>query len=645
LTGGSDCHTGIFAGLTGSYLYLPELAERLKKESSSSLALEAIRKGNIAPYGSHQNAEKLTVSLLNYVCQIALNYKDPGLVRLLLHKGEMPDKIISLLASNVFGEVQNHKVTMSFIKLFYDCLMGKTPPSFKRFLVSSTYKPVFDLAAGVANIREKDGNNFIQSYYNAILSINNELNRILSERLAVKLKKMKAAEHLNVRSLETILSKLELPTFIRSYLGDGKETNAVNIPDFLDGLSFPFFASLFILAAHFTAAKSLFNTRPFLRRFSKQLGKFEQPKRILWLTDTFGDKNGVSLFLQEMHREIQKRNLPIDIMTCSSRIQSAGHLIVLPPMGEFSLSAYGDQPFCIPNFIEIHNRFIEGEYDRIICSTEGVMGLCGLYLKHAYTVEASFYMHTDWLMFARKVLNITGRNLDGIRRMLRFFYRSFDKVLALNSDQQQWLAGRQMNLEPERVVRTAHWVNECFVPHKADKEKYFGISGNSPVLLYAGRISNEKGVLELPEIYANIKQVCKDARLVIVGRGAGLEQLRAEIPDAVFLDWLPQNELPFIYSSADILLLPSKFDAFCNVALEALSCGLPVIAYAAKGPKDIIIDNECGFLVKSRNEISDRAIEYILHKPSDKFRAAAIARSKVYNAGTIVDDLLHSVGM
>ena len=86
-TGGSDSHIGLFAGLTGSYLYVPDLEEKLKKYSKTELALNAIREGKIVPFGSHTNSEKLTIALLDYVFQIALFLKDPGLLRILLHKG------------------------------------------------------------------------------------------------------------------------------------------------------------------------------------------------------------------------------------------------------------------------------------------------------------------------------------------------------------------------------------------------------------------------------------------------------------------------------------------------------------------------------------------------------------------------------
>jgi hypothetical protein len=127
----------------------------------------------------------------------------------------------------------------------------------------------------------------------------------------------------------------------------------------------------------------------------------------------------------------------------------------------FSNPILKEQPIRIPNFVEFHNLFLEGEYDRIICSTEGVMGLFGLYLKHAYTVEATFYMHNDWLLYARNVLRIKGHNLDRIRRLLRFLYSSFDRILVLNSEQKKWFSGPDMDIPSERIFRTSYWVNSC----------------------------------------------------------------------------------------------------------------------------------------------------------------------------------------
>ncbi|MCL2041635.1 MAG: glycosyltransferase [Bacteroidales bacterium] len=645
MTGGSDCHMGIFAGMTGTYLHIPHLKERIKSESRSQLALEAIRNGNMAPFGTFQNAEKMTIAFMDYACQIALNYKDPGLVRLLLHKGTTNDKLISFVVSNLFCEIKQHKITTSFIDIFHKSMMGEKPPFLKKMVVKPVYKPIFDEAMNIAKKNKETDNRLTEGYYNSILKINHQLYDILFKRLEKKLKKLNAEGYFKDKSFEMFIEKLELPSAIRAYTENEKEKKNINIPEFLDGLPFPFFGAFFILAAHFTAVKTMFNARPLLKDFSKRWKRFEHPERILWLTDTFGDSNGVSVFLKEMHAEIKKKNLPIDIVTCNTEIKSEDNLIVLQPIKEFSLPVYSDYAFRIPNFIELHNLFLTGGYDRIICSTEGIMGLFGLYLKHAYTVEASFYLHTDWLMFARKALNIEGANLNRVRRILRFFYNAFDNVLVLNSDQKKWLSGSQMELNPDNVHQTAHWVNTYFKPVPPDKNKIFGISADAPVLLYAGRVSKEKGVLELTNIYRETKQKYPNTKLAVVGKGPALQQLMDENPDAVFIDWVQRDKLPEIYSSADLLLLPSRFDTFSNVVLEALSCGLPVIAYNLKGPKDIIRNGKDGFLVNTQSEMQESIISFFENKKQEHYKTAAMERAASYNADNIIADLMKSVGM
>ncbi|MDD4821830.1 MAG: glycosyltransferase [Bacteroidales bacterium] len=647
-SGGSDSHMGIFAGLTGTYLYVPNLEERLKTESSASLALEALRNGNMAPYGSHQNSEKLTIAFLDYVAQIAINYKDPGLLRILLHKGSSTDKTLAFILSNIFQEVQRHKTTISFFKIFHESIMGISPSILKKLILNPAYRPIFDETAKMAKVHQSHPQHIVEKYNASINAINDELNTILYSRLSKKVEKINRDNEQANQTLEEVISKLELPSSLRSYLGEESEKQAkgIRLAQFLDGLSFPFFASALLLSAHFTSARVLYNNRSFLNDFSKKTGKYIHPERVLWLTDTFDDKNGVSTVLQSMHKEIKERKLPIDILTCSSTLQSDDHLIVLKPASEFVVPFYKEQPLRIPNLLELHKLFHEGEYDRIVCSTEGVMGLMALYLKNAYSVEASFYIHTDWVMFARKILKLDIHNENRIRRILRTFYGSFDRVFVLNTDQHKWLTGPNMNLKPEKVRLTAHWVDSVFIPSEMRKKEVFGVDKKVPVLLFVGRISEEKGVRELPRIYKAIQQKHPDIRLVVVGQGPAKRQLQEELPEARYYDWIEHTMLPEIYSSADLLLFPSRFDTFSCVVLEALSCGLPVVAYRTKGPKDIIIHEENGFLVENEKEMSETAINYLNNKKQhESFRAAAIQRAKNYNVNTILNNFIREIGL
>jgi glycosyltransferase involved in cell wall biosynthesis len=274
------------------------------------------------------------------------------------------------------------------------------------------------------------------------------------------------------------------------------------------------------------------------------------------------------------------------------------------------------------------------------------MGAMGLYLKHAYSVPASFFIHTDWVMFSQKVLNFDWHNRNRVRRFLRTYYGAFDRVFVLNSDQRKWLTGREMKFSEDKVRLTAHWADAIFKPVKTTKKEALGIDDHRPVMLYVGRVSKEKGVLELPRIYKAVKNEHPDIALLVVGQGPACEQLKQELPEGNYLNWVEHERLPAIYSAADMLVFPSKFDTFSCTVLESLSCGLPVIAYKTKGPKDIIEDGVCGYLVKTEEKMCEKLIAYLGNPKQQKdFRKAAVKRAKNYDVDGIVERFVGDVGL
>ena len=649
LSGGSDSHMGIFSGQTGTFLHIANLQNRLKTSSKSELALEAIRSGNMAPFGTHQNLEKLTIAFLDYVFQIAINKKDPGLMRILLHKGNAREKLVALSVSNAFSELQHHKITMRFVELFHKCFVGKVPTKLKRLLIPKDYKPVFDDALKIAKAHELDNTNMVKEFYDAINSISYKLNTVLFNRLTTKINKLISSNEFSDIKLDDFIEKLEIPSDIRSLFSKdikGKKNNSKspNAIDFLDGLSFPFLASSIVLGANFMSSKVLFNNRPILQEFSEHIGHFKHPKRMLWLTDTFHDKNGVSMVLQQMLKEIKNKNLPIDIMVCSDEIESEDHLIVVKPLSKITLPFYDQQPIRVPNFNQIHSLFLENEYDRIMCSTEGVMGLAALFLKNAYHVPTHFYIHTDWIMFSKKILKLNRHNISRVRRSLRAYYGAFDKLFVLNTDHQKWLTSDEMGFKSENIHLTAHWVDEKFTPKVPSKNKLFKLSEDDNILLFAGRLSHEKGVMDIVDIYPELIANIPKLKIVFAGTGPAESQLKEALPDALFMGWVPNNELPNIYSSADLLILPSKFDTFSCVVLESISCGTPVITYNTKGPKNILIHNKCGFLASNKHQLAEHTITYFNNlEMQNNFRIAALERSKDYKKQSIMEQFLKDI--
>ena len=118
------------------------------------------------------------------------------------------------------------------------------------------------------------------------------------------------------------------------------------------------------------------------------------------------------------------------------------------------------------------------------------------------------------------------------------------------------------------------------------------------------------------------------------------------MPDAFYLGWVSQETLPALFRAADLLLLPSRFDTFSCVVLEALSCGLPVVAYNTKGPKDILEDSVSGYLVETGDEMAGKVVRFFLDPAiREKMKQAAFMRAKEYHAGKIMDRLLQDTGL
>lgn len=140
----------------------------------------------------------------------------------------------------------------------------------------------------------------------------------------------------------------------------------------------------------------------------------------------------------------------------------------------------------------------------------------------------------------------------------------------------------------QRGIDTEH-----FRPDLRSAELRARLSGGHPddfLALYVGRIAKEKGVARLREPLAALPGL----RLALVGGGPDMEHMRelfAGLP-AVFTGFLKGQELVAAFASADALVFPSTNETFGLVALEAMACGLPVVASMTGGLVDILRDGQ-----------------------------------------------------
>src|SRR5262249_4336741 len=117
------------------------------------------------------------------------------------------------------------------------------------------------------------------------------------------------------------------------------------------------------------------------------------------------------------------------------------------------------------------------------------------------------------------------------------------------------------------------------VPNGVEPATVDGTEAEPPEILYAGRLSWEKGVLELVEAAHGLP-------LVIAGDGP----LRKRVPGA--LGWVPPSELARLYARAAVVACPSRREGFGVVCAEAMAHARPVVASAVGGLRDLVVDGE-----------------------------------------------------
>ncbi len=651
LTGGSDCHMGIFAGQCGSYLYVPDLQEKLKDHDASELALDAIRQGNVAPFGHVAENQKLNIALLDYFSQVATKIKDPGLLRILFHRGEVSDKISCFVISNLLLEMQKHKNTQKFFSFVHDALQGKKPNKLLKWKINKDYRFCIDHLENIANSKKQSPEVFIDTVNHAVTDLFTELNKLIVKRIE-KASGAGRKEKLSTFSTEEITRKFEVPSQVTALLfGSNKkqsDMSGFNVGQLLDNLSFPVLISIILTGATLGSTRLLYQNRFFLDDFADEIGKNHHPKRALYLTDTLRDKNGVSNSLSGKLAEIQRMDMPVDFLICHPDAETEPHLHVVRPLTSFSVPDFGEQEFRVPDLLEIVRIFYEGGYDRIICSTEGPMALVSLFIKHMFNVPSYFFMHTDWLDFIKDTTDLTVHERDRVRRALRVFYKQYSGVFVLNNEHRDWLTGHHMQLDEERVFLTAHHTRARDHSIVAvDKTELFAdADADTPILFFAGRVSKEKGIFDLPQILERVKQSIPDVKLVIAGTGPAEDELKEALPDALFMGWVDKQRIAELYMGLDLFVFPSRFDTFGNVILEAFVYGMPALAYDCKGPKDIIKHNECGYLVNDIEQMADQVIRHFDSEPKrELMRQLAILRAEEYQAEPIMKQFLKDMGL
>ncbi|MEJ2759470.1 MAG: glycosyltransferase [Anaerolineales bacterium] len=383
------------------------------------------------------------------------------------------------------------------------------------------------------------------------------------------------------------------------------------------------------------------------------------------------DTGGMNVYVRELSKQLGRIGVGVDVFTRSQDEHvphvvhdlGYGNRVIHVPAGPEEPLPKKELAVFFQDFVQYVLEFAEQKIVQsdLLHTHYWMSGIVGKDLKAEWDVPMVHMFHTLGLMknrIAREGEFEGDYRIKGEREVLRHA----DKIIAATQAelaQLQWLY--EVRTDNVVIIPPGVDVNHFYPIAKEDAREYIGAEEKSKILLFVGRIEPLKGVDTLIRGMALMKRsgvfdrqnVC----LAIIGGDASmseenmsqemarLHEIRNQnnLEDLVtFLGKRSQDTLPYYYSAADVLVMPSHYESFGMVALEAMACGTPVVASQVGGLAYLIQDGVTGFHVRDQDpeELSRRLTEILendaLHEALSK-NAAKYAKG--YSWKVVTDQI------
>ena len=330
------------------------------------------------------------------------------------------------------------------------------------------------------------------------------------------------------------------------------------------------------------------------------------------------ETGGMNVYVRALARELGRMGVATDVFTRSQNPAIARVVRLADGARVIHLPAGAETPMARDKVHEHLEEFIDGveawritqgvEYD-LVHAHYWLSGAVGLALGERWSVPVVQMFHT-----LARLKNRVARGPDELEPAVRIaeearIVAGSDRIVAASAVER----GQLVDLYAADVARIA--VVPCgvdtdlFAPGDRDTARAaLGLEGG-PLALYVGRLAPIKGLTTLLDAIARLRAGGTPARLLIVGgdtdepldgHEADLRQriARLGLAGAVrFVGAQAQDRLRAYYVAADVTVLPSYYESFGMVALEAMACGSPVIASRVGGLQTTVRDGVTGLLV------------------------------------------------
>jgi D-inositol-3-phosphate glycosyltransferase len=358
------------------------------------------------------------------------------------------------------------------------------------------------------------------------------------------------------------------------------------------------------------------------------------------------DTGGMNVYVRELTRHLGQLGVHVDVFTRSQdehvphvlhNLGYGNRVVHVPagpewPLPKKQLAEY------IPQFAAGIAAFAaeKGIHYDLIHSHYWMSGVAALELKSTWQVPVVEMFHTLGLMKNR--IALTPEEMEGEYRTNGEInvMRAVDRIIAATPAEQSQLEflyqapSRKITVIPPGVDVSQ------FYPIPPDEAKSaVDIPAHDRIILFVGRIERLKGIDTLIRSIGILRErgilteYPHDLAIIGGDPNADASMLNVEMARlqalchelnlndlVIFLGKRGQDTLPYYYSAAEVLVMPSHYESFGMVALEAMACGTPVVASQVGGLAFLIQDGVTGFVVPDGNPtlLADR-LEQIIRDP------------------------------
>jgi D-inositol-3-phosphate glycosyltransferase len=326
----------------------------------------------------------------------------------------------------------------------------------------------------------------------------------------------------------------------------------------------------------------------------------------------------MNVYIRELSRELGRMGVEVDIFTRSQDPEIPRVVSMADSVRVVHLAAGPEAPLSRTRVHAHLDEFVDGveawriardrDYD-LIHAHYWLSGVVGLTLRERWSVPMLQMFHT-----LGDLKNRVARRAADIEPALRLeeearIIASAERLVAASVAERAYLV-RHAGADPERIAVVPCGVDtELFTPGDGGAARAALRLPAGPLVLYVGRLAPIKGLETLLDAIALLARRGRRVRLLVAGGDADEPRAGHEVDlhtriaalgigDLVgFVGPQQQERLRTHYVAADVTVLPSHYESFGMVALEAMACGSPVVASRVGGLTTTVRDGVTGFLI------------------------------------------------